>query len=216
MHGSPFVVPINLLLCLSLAAGSKSVRGETKPGFVGTSRASAGSARSAPTRAITAKSVLSKAVEKARAWQSDADLGQVETDYADGDGKIPVSTDPSMAGVTRWEFVFSSARTKGALRVLTDGGQYLETQDASKEHPTGSSIAGDFVDSDLAMAEARKNGYSPSASGNSMFLAREYVFIGDGAPQKFPEPVWIVGSPGDDQFVVSAKTGKFMSKHHGP
>jgi hypothetical protein len=202
-----------LVLGLSLAVGPKSFTRENRPGLARVSRKASEPALEAATRSDTAKAVLAKAREKALAWQSDARLEQVETDYADAHGKIQVSADPNMAGATRWEFVFSSAKTKAALRVLTDGGQYLQAKDATKELAAFDPIAEEFLDSDVAMAEAKRNGYSASEDGNAMCLAREYVFVSSGpTPEKFAEPVWIVGTPGD-QFIVSAKTGKFTSKH---
>ncbi|HKW62802.1 MAG TPA: hypothetical protein VJN89_09680 [Candidatus Acidoferrum sp.] len=212
MHSRQLGIAISLVLGLSLAVSLKSLTHENKPDLAGASRAPSGSALEAAQH-FTAKAVLAKARGKALAWQSDVALEEVDTDYAGPQGKIPVSADPNLAGVTRWEFVFSSAKTKTALLVLTDGGQYLGTQDVPKARTTFGPLPEDFVDSDVAMAEAKKNGFAASADGNEMCLARAYVFISSGpTPQRFPEPVWIVGLQGD-QFIVSAKTGKFLSRH---
>lgn len=179
-------------------------------------KASAVYAAPAAEPGVTAKVALAKAREKARAWQSDARLEKASTGYADGQGKIAVSDDPQMAGVTRWEFVFSSEKGKKVLLVETDSKYYVETSDFTQQHKVFNPLPEDFVDSDRVMAETKRNGFAPSAAGNAMVLAREHVLVPGLGAEKFPEPVWVVSAvEGGDQFIVSATTGKFVSKRKG-
>ncbi len=188
-------VLFSLLLAATLIACSRS--GETSPSD------GRPAARKAPAakEGSTAKAALPKAHEQALAWQTDARLQKVMTIYADREGKV--STEMPVGMMFPWQFIYMSEKTKKAI-IVDSNGKVAKSKDLdtwSLFQP----ISEEFVDSDQALAEAVRNGYTPDES-----LLMELTL--QWGPKKFSEPTWVIGPPGQTQYLVSGTTGKFVSR----
>lgn len=179
-------------------------QGSTQQPATPADEAAASPTSSAPAsnaRGATARTAFAKARERAVAWQPDARLEKVMTIYAQKDGKVSGETVLGM--FFPWEFIFSSASANKAWTVDTNGAEVRENE------ATGwmlfNPISEAFVDSDVAMAEAARNGYEPD-DGNHMELVVQF------GSEKLPEPMWVIGQLGHTHYAISASTGKFVRK----
>jgi len=148
---------------------------------------------SAAENAGSAKAALAQATARAKQWQADAVLTNLSTLGANPDGTA-----------TTWNYLFYSPKAEKWYTVTAKGGK-LETLEASMGLTDS---VGEFIDSDQAMQEAKKNGLK-GKDKPIMGLA----WMGstkDGAAY------WTVGGgfgPGEVGVVLDAKTGKFFTRH---
>ena len=140
----------------------------------------------------TAKASLSQVVATARKWQPDAVLVSLSTDKAKSDG---TSDD--------WKYSFYSPASKKRF-VATARGTKVDGREVRLGFST--EPMGDFIDSDRAMQEAKKNGLK----GNEPSMAVKLQGAGKGA-----EFLWIVNggyNKGDVAIFIEAKSGKFVNR----
>ena len=143
---------------------------------------------------MTAKAGLKDAAAGAQKWKEDATLVNVSTLQANPDGTAE-----------KWAYMFFSAKAKQGYSVDVKGGKVVETLEVN---PYIRDAVGEFVDSDKAMAEAKKNGLKVKDKPAMSVLVM-------GQATKQPGAYWTVGGgyqPGDVGVVLDAKTGKFLYK----
>jgi hypothetical protein len=137
-----------------------------------------------------AKAALSRAEAAAKAWQPDAALTSVSTLAANPDGTAPT-----------WSFLFHSPKAKKGYSVDVRGAK-VETLEVN--HYVKDPV-GDFIDSDAAMREAKKNGLKGGGP-----LPMGMTVMGQAGA------FWTVGAPlkaGDVAVVLEAKTGSLVTRH---
>lgn len=151
----------------------------------------------------TARAALDKAIAKAKAWKADAQLTVIATKV---DDKGQADNNAESAG-DGWTYIFDSAAGKKSLsiQVYRGGLEALESEPVAAQMLGTKSLPQTFIDSDQAMAEARKNGFSAKGGSISMSLADQPR----GLQESF---VWTVGIDDGTVFYISAKSGKFLAK----
>ena len=142
----------------------------------------------------TAKTGLAQAAASAKKWQADAVVTSISTLAADSNGTSD-----------KWSYMFYSPKAKKGYTVDIRGAK-LETLEVNPY--VTDSIGNDFVDSDKAMQEAKKNGLKTKDKP-----AMSLMLMGQATKQ--PGVYWSVGGgylPGDVSIMVEAKTGKFAHR----
>ncbi|NJD63244.1 MAG: hypothetical protein FIA93_11080 [Deltaproteobacteria bacterium] len=156
-------------------------------------------AASAATAAdTTAKAGFASAATAAQQWQKDAVLVNVSTLQADADGKA-----------AKWGYMYYSPKSKRGYTVDVKGGKVVETLEVN---PYVRDAVGEFVDSDKAMAEARKSGLKIKGKTPMSLMMM-------GQATKSPGVYWSVSGgirKGDVSVLVDGKTGKFSYKQAMP
>jgi hypothetical protein len=147
-------------------------------------------------KGMSAKAALAQSVAAGKKWHADAVLTGVSTTTLKGDGTADA-----------WLYAFYSPKTKKFL-IVTAQGTKLDTLEVGRgmTDPVGD----DFIDSDKAMQEAKKNG----VKGKSPTMALN--FMGN---VKTPGAFWTVGGgfeSGDVSIILEAKTGKLFMKNQMP
>ena len=140
----------------------------------------------------TAKAALQSVVATARKWQSDAVLVSLSTVKADSDGTSD-----------EWKYSFYSPASKKRF-VATARGMKVDGREVRLGFST--EAMGDFVDSDRAMQEAKKNGLK----GHEPSMAVKFQGAGKGAAF-----YWVVNggySKGDVSIFLDAKSAKFANR----
>jgi hypothetical protein len=156
--------------------------------------AAAGPSASAPATGTTVLAALARANVAAKEWNADAVLTNASTLRANPDGTA-----------ASWSFLFYSPRTKKGFSVDVRAGK-AETLEVN---PHLKDPVGEFVDSDRALQEAKKNGL---AGPGPLTMA----VMPMGQSTKEPGAYWTVGagfSKGSVSVVLEAKTGKFFTRH---
>lgn len=145
----------------------------------------------------TARTNLKEAEENAKKWRSDALLVGISTTSAESDG---TSGD--------WAYNFYSPGIKKRLIVRVSGGKFRTTESAygSSTAPVGDK----FIDSDKAMAEAKKVGMKTRGKpvmGLHVYGSGKSSFVS-----------WTVGGSesGDSSIVLDADSGKLYSTSFTP
>lgn len=143
----------------------------------------------------TARAWLEQAQQAAVKWNSDAVLVNISTLNASMNG-----------AAKKWMYMFHSARAKQGYTVDIQDGKVTGTLEVRPyiSDPVGR----DFVDSPLAMEEAKKNGLKVRES-----KAMSLLIMGQGT--KAPGAYWTVGGgymPGEVNVIINAKTGKLFTR----
>lgn len=149
---------------------------------------------SAMAAGMTAKAGLKDATAEAQKWQKDAVLVNVSTLQANSDGTA-----------AKWGYMYYSAKAKKGYTVDVKDGKIVETLEVN---PYIKDAVGEFVDSDKAMQEAKKNGLKVKDKP-----AMSVIVMGQATKQ--PGAYWsVVGGyeKGDVSVVLDGKTGKFSYK----
>lgn len=141
----------------------------------------------------TAKAALPQVLAAAQKWQGDAVLVSLSTVEAKFDGTAD-----------EWKYSFYSPKTQKRFVVTAHG-----IQVSGREVRLGYSTEpiGEFIDSDTAMTEAKKNGLK----GNKPSMGVKFQGTGKSAGH-----YWIVNGgyqKGDISVFLEAKTGKFFSRN---
>ncbi len=141
---------------------------------------------------LTAKTALTQAVAAGQKWQSDAVLVSLSSVRVQSDGTAE-----------EWKYFFYSPHT-GRRCVVTAGASGIRMKEVNRGRST--EPMGDFIDSDKAMQEARKNGLK----GDDLNMAVKVQGTGSSAAA-----YWIVNggfTRADVSILLVAKTGKFSSR----
>ncbi len=141
---------------------------------------------------LTAKTMLTQAVSAGKKWQSDAVLVSLSSVRVQSDG-----------AAEEWKYTFYSPRT-GRRCVITARASGILTKEVHLGRST--EPLGDFIDSDKAMQEARKNGLR----GEDLNMTVKVQGRGSSAAA-----YWIVNggvTRVDVSILLVAKTGKFSSR----
>jgi hypothetical protein len=142
---------------------------------------------------LTAKGALGEVSAAARKWQPDAVLVSLSSTSVQMDGTA-----------TEWRYSYYSPGTTKRCVIAARGAAVRVT-----EVRLGDSTAplGEFIDSDKAMEEARKNGLK----GDEPSMAVKLLGSGPRASS-----FWVVTgglAKGDVSVILDAKTGKFSSRN---
>ena len=140
----------------------------------------------------TAKAALQGVVATARKWQPDAVLVSLSTDKAKSDGTSD-----------EWKYSFYSPASKKRF-VATARGTKVDGREVRLGFST--EPMADFIDSNKAMQEAKKNGLK----GNEPSMAVKLQGAGKAA-----DFFWIVNggyNKGDVSIFLEAKSGKFVNR----
>jgi hypothetical protein len=143
----------------------------------------------------TARAAADQASTAAKKWSGDAVLTSISTLDAKTDGTAKT-----------WSVTFYSPKT-GKGYMVDVRGEKLQVLEAPVR---ATSPIGPFIDSDKAMAEAKKNGLKGKSA-----LPMAVMAMG-GGPQ--PEVYWTVGTafgPGEVAVVLDSRTGKLVTRHEG-
>jgi hypothetical protein len=140
----------------------------------------------------TARAALSASTERAKKWHGDAVLTSISSYGVQPDGRSKT-----------WLYMFHSAGSKAYL-IVTVKGKNLEEMEVN----SGMSlpITGDFLDSDKAVAEAKKNGLK----GDDISVGLNVGGIGSSA-----RLYWSVNGgmeKGDVSVTLDGKTGAFVKR----
>lgn len=141
----------------------------------------------------TAKGGLKVAVEAARKWQADAVLTGVSTWKAGADGTAE-----------KWNYMFYSPKSGKAYSVDVKNNKAVETMEVNPHVKDG---VGEFVDSDKAIQESKKNGLKGKPDVMSLIVM--------GQATKTPAAYWSIVSQSGSvlvSFVIDGKSGKFSYK----
>ena len=152
--------------------------------FAGTAAALAGG--------TTAKAGLGKSTELAKKWKADAVLTSISSLEVQADGTAKT-----------WLYMFYSPASKKYNIVTVKGSSF---EDLEVNSGMSLPIVGEFLDSDKAVAEARKNGLK----GSSISVGLNMGGIGKGA-----RLYWSVNGgfeKGDVSVTLDGKTGTFVKK----
>jgi hypothetical protein len=152
-----------------------------------------------PARFTTAKAALQAATARAKSWQGDAVLVDLNTYPVNPDGTARV-----------WNYIFYSELAPGKAYSVTMG-----MEESAKEFPLDSAAAKaprakialrEFLDSDQAVQAAQRAGFSTTGKKLFLGLQREREVRGDSAPR------WFIGRPPwsdiNAGIVIDATTGK--------
>lgn len=202
-------------------------------GSAGTSNAGAPTALSGPAVAPapelreTAKAALDKVSEEATRWHADAELIWVGAivdaeGFSNNDGamssRVGVSTYAYPDG---WNYTFSSPSAQKRLYIrVYRGGLATSEMGFIPEQPRGEPgqqggevskpLPRAFLDSDQAMAVARKNGFSVKGAG---YHYQFHMELPNSQSTAVNEPYcWQVKDDDGTSFFVSAKSGKLLAK----
>jgi hypothetical protein len=140
----------------------------------------------------TAKTGLGKATEIAKKWKGDAVLTSISSLEVQSDGTART-----------WLFMFYSPASK-KYNIVTAKGTSFE--DLEVNSGMSLPIVGEFLDSDKAVAEAKKNGMK----GGGISVGLNMGGIGEDA-----RLYWSVNGgfeKGDVSVTLDGKTGKFVKK----
>jgi len=140
----------------------------------------------------TAKAALGKATGLAKKWKADAELTSISSLEVQSDGTAKT-----------WLYMFYSPASK-KYSIVTAKASSLE--DLEVNSGMSLPIVGEFLDSDKAVAEAKKNGLK----GNSISVGLNMGGIGKDA-----RLYWSVNGgfeKGDVSVTLDGKTGKFVKK----
>jgi hypothetical protein len=143
----------------------------------------------------TAKGAADQASAAAKKWSADAALTSISTLDAKKDGTARM-----------WTVTFYSPKA-GKGYVVDVRGEKLQALEAPVR---ATSPIGQFIDSDKAMSEAKKNGLKVKSA-----LPMAVMAMGGGTQ---PESYWTVGTafgPGEVAVVLDSKTGKLVTRHEG-
>ena len=143
----------------------------------------------------TAKGAVPQANMIAKKWNADAVLAGASTLDAKADGTAPT-----------WSFSFHSPKTKKGYIVDIRGSK----SDALEVRAFATDPIGDFIDSDKAMASAKKNGLK-----TKKHVPMAVRVLGSG---KDARAYWTVGTAfgaGEVAVVLDAKTGALFTTHEG-
>ena len=141
----------------------------------------------------TAKGGLKVAVEAAQKWQADAVLTGVSTWQAGADGTA-----------VKWNYMFYSPKSGKAYSVDVKSNKAVETMEVNPHIKDG---VGEFVDSDKAIQESKKNGLKGKPSVMSLIVM--------GQATKNAAAYWSIVSQSGSvlvSFVIDGKSGKFSYK----
>jgi hypothetical protein len=141
---------------------------------------------------LTAKASLTQVVAAGKKWQSDAVLVSLSSVKVHPDGSAD-----------EWKYSFYSPGTRKRC-IVTAGASGIRTKEVNLGYST--EPLGDFIDSDKAMQEAKKNGLK----GNDLNMAVKFQGTGRSAAA-----YWIVNggfAKGDISIFLEANTGKFSSR----
>jgi hypothetical protein len=162
-------------------------------------------------RRETARAALEKVRKEAARWHADAKLISVV-------GKVDAkgfSNNNGPGGMVEypdgWNYTFSSPSAREFLYIRLDfRGLGTSEMQAAPGHEQGEPLPPDFLDSDQAMAVARKNGFSAkSADYHYPF----HMQLGTPLDTSVKEPFcWQVTDDEGTSFFVSAKSGKLLAK----
>lgn len=143
----------------------------------------------------TAKAGLAQAQQAAQKWQKDAILVSVSTLEANPDGTAE-----------KWGYIFYSPKAKQGYSIDVKGGKIVNAMEVG---PHIKDAVGEFVDSDKAIAEAKKNGLKSKGRPPMSLMVM-------GQATKQPGTYWSIGmplNPGDVSVMIEGKTGKFFTSH---
>jgi hypothetical protein len=141
----------------------------------------------------TAKSGLKVAVAAAQKWQADATLTGISTWQAGADGTA-----------AKWNYMFFSPKTGKAYSVDVKNNKVVETMEVNPHIKDG---VGEFVDSDKAIQESKKNGLKGKPDVMSLIVM--------GQATKNPAAYWSIVSQSGSvmvSYVIDGKSGKFSYK----
>ena len=141
---------------------------------------------------LTAKASLTQVAAAGKKWKGDAVLVSLSS--------VKVHLDGTAA---EWKYSFYSPGSRKRC-VVTANTSGIRTKDVNLGYST--EPLGDFIDSDKAMQEAKKNGLK----GNDLNMAVKFQGTGRSAAA-----YWIVNggfAKGDVSIFLEAKTGKFSSR----
>lgn len=152
----------------------------------------------------TAKEGLPAALQKAGTWQPDAKLTRIGATKADARGKALV-----------WQYDFLSPKKKECYRVVLMKGTVWSATALGACTPD-KPVSTEFVDSPVAMEQAKKNGFQPMEE-NNMYLSRSKDRLAKG------KECWTVHTISDFDpakavmrgWCVDAKTGTFFLRLSG-
>lgn len=144
----------------------------------------AGSSAPAVAVGTKARAALEQAIAAAKQWQADAILTNVSSLTVNEDGTA-----------NTWFYAFHSPKTKKYMNV-TAVGRKIETLEVIRG--LTDPLALDFIDSDLAMQEAKKNGIKGNSP--SMGLVKRGWAVNGGFES------------GDVSVWLNPKTGAFLRK----
>jgi hypothetical protein len=142
---------------------------------------------------LTAKSELTKTRALSKKWQTDAVLTSISS--------LTVSSDGT---ATSWLHSFYSPSSKRYM-IITVKSNSIDTMEVNTGFTRD--IGMEFIDSDKAMAEAKKNGLKGHAYSMGLNMM--------GAAGMNTSPIWSVNGgyeKGDVSVMLDAKTGKFLKK----
>lgn len=140
----------------------------------------------------TARAALGKSTELAKKWKADAVLTSISSLQVQPDGTAK-----------SWLYMFYSPGSK-KYNIVTVKGASLE--DLEVNSGMNLPIVGEFLDSDKAVAEAKKNGLKGSSIS---------VGLNMGGVGKDARLYWSVNGgfeKGDVSVTLDGKTGKFVKK----
>lgn len=140
----------------------------------------------------TAKAKLGQAQALAVKWQADAVLVQIITVSGNMDGNAE-----------KWSFLFHSPQAKKSYKVDVKGSKIDQTTEVSPGFTDA--VAGEFIDSDQAMAEAKKKGLKGKTRAMMTLHAMLQGTKSEGA-------YWnLVSDQAEGRStLINAKTGKFF------
>jgi hypothetical protein len=141
----------------------------------------------------TAKGGLKVAVDAAQKWQADAVLTGVSAMQVGADGKA-----------AKWDYMFYSPKAKKAYSVVVKNNKVAGTLEVNPHIKDG---VGEFVDSDKAIEESKKNGLKGKPDVMSLIVM--------GQATKNPACYWSIVSQSGSvlfSFVIDGKSGKFSYK----
>jgi hypothetical protein len=146
----------------------------------------------------TAREALAKAKPSARAWQADAILHQITSTELSADGTL------TGEATSLWHFHFFSPSAKSSYTVIVGPTVVGVPGRVGLARP----IDEDFVDSNRAAAEAKRDGFAPT--GKIVMVLADAMWAG----VKKPTLVWTIRDPADPTKVwyVDPKTGKVVGK----
>ncbi|MDR4484956.1 MAG: hypothetical protein R3B95_17415 [Nitrospirales bacterium] len=140
----------------------------------------------------TAKAGFSQAQESARKWQADAVLVQIITVSGNMEGTAE-----------KWSYLFHSPQANKSYKVEVKDSKSDQALELSPSFTDA--VAGDFIDSVQAMAEAKKKGLK----GRHRAMMTLHVML---QGTKSEGPYWnIVSDQAEGRStLINAKTGKFF------
>ncbi len=158
-----------------------------------------------PENRQTARAALDKVTAKAKAWHADAALIKIQG-LADDNGAADNGFAVPGTGWNYW-FLSPSAKRKVEISVYEGGLHTSGEQDTAPADRLAKPFAPTFADSDKAMAEAHKNGFSGDSGNYNTELSNTPK--GSVAKESF---CWTLVDDGGTTFYISATSGKLVGK----